>query len=293
MTWTLVDQRVVSGIDPVNQATSYAGLKTYMQWLVGTYLVSRGYETYIDDSDDYEWYYGVRKNWQNKFAVDITTSYVNKFRTNGSAIVLSTWDLGSNDPTVGIDQQILNNTNNSLLNWISGRRGPQTMQVWESDQDSSSWLWRRVEPPNGSYSANFFGMHWPDNCFTQLKDYGDDVWKYYVDELGLDKSVFVRLVGSNTSLSIPALQYAGTTKGVLSDRWTSGTSDIHLEPANVNGDIFYYSQSPVASTFSGRQNNDYSGNYKIGANYYISLTDPSDGTLMFDTGSIDPSDPLA
>ena len=82
MTWILKDQRVVSGIDPDTSNPSYEELKAYLQWLVGTYLVSRGYETFINDSDANSWYYGVRKDWYNKFGVNITTSYVNHFQTS-------------------------------------------------------------------------------------------------------------------------------------------------------------------------------------------------------------------
>ena len=295
MTWILKDQRVVSGVDPDSGSTSYTELKAYMQWLVGTYLVSRGYETFIDDSESNSWYYGVRKNWTNKFGVNITTSYVSNFQPASTRITLYMWDLGSNDPKVGIDNQVVLDSNNSLMSWINAERGPQTMQVWESDTDSSSWIWRRVEPAFTSYTCNFFGMHFPDNCFTQQKDYGEDAYKYFADDLGLDQSVLLNPVSSSTSLSIYGVQYAGASKGLLTDRWTASNSQKVLESADVNGDIFYYTTlANITSNFTGRGSTSNSGNYKIGANYYFSMSFPgSTGTLVFDTGSIDPSDPLA
>ena len=93
MTWILKDQRVVSGIDPVTSGLSYDGLKSYMQWFVGTYLVSRGYQTFIDDTAENDWYYGVRKNWTNKFNVNITTSYVSKFQPPGQRINVYAWEV--------------------------------------------------------------------------------------------------------------------------------------------------------------------------------------------------------
>ena len=296
MTWILKDQRVVSGIDSGTGLVSYNDLKAFMQWFVGTYLVSRGYETFIDDSESNNsyWYYGVRKNWTNKFGVNITTSYVSCFQRASNRILLYLWDLGSNDPTVGLNT-IYSDTNTSLLDWIKVQRGPQTMQVWESDTDSSSWIWRRVEPAFTTYTCNFFGMHFPDNCFTQQKDYGDDAYKYFADDLGLDQSFLLNPVTSSTSFNISGVQYAGAIKGLLTDRWTESNYQKVLEPADVNGDIFYYTTlSNVASNYTGRGSNSNSGNYKIGANYYFSMSFPgSSGTLVFDTGSIDPSDPLA
>ena len=296
MTWILKDQRVVSGIDSGTGLVSYNDLKAFMQWFVGTYLVSRGYETFIDDSESNNsyWYYGVRKNWTNKFGVNITTSYVSCFQRASNRILLYLWDLGSNDPTVGLSTTVHTDTNTSLLDWIKEKRGPQTMQVWESDTDSSSWIWRRLEPAFTTSTANFFGIHYPDNCFTQQKDYGDDTHKYFANDLGLDTSILLNPINNDTFYKIAGVQYAGAIKGLLTDRWAQTGYERILESADVNGDIFYYtSLSTITGDFGGRINYSNSGNYKIGAKYYFSMADPdTTGTLVFDTGSIDPSDPL-
>ena len=144
MTWILKDQRAVTRLD----SNDTADMEAWLEWFYMTYLPTRGYTT-TKGTVSNDIYYGTRQSWVTKIGTVMQTSQVHEFEITSNDVNIYSWGIDETDPTVGITAQPSNTSAPLLIN-----KGTFDFQVWESDQDSNSFLVRRKGLATGASNGS-------------------------------------------------------------------------------------------------------------------------------------------
>ena len=144
MTWILKDERTVTRLNN----NDIADMEAWLDWFYLTYVPTRGYTT-TKKLLGADIYYGTRQSWVTKIGTVMQTSQVHEFEMVYMDVNIYSWGIDETDPTVGITNHPGNGSAPLLINY-----GTFDFQVWESDQDSNSFLVRRKGLATGASNGS-------------------------------------------------------------------------------------------------------------------------------------------
>ena len=280
MTWILADERTITRLDTADSTDMAA----WLDWFYLTYLPTRGYTATKGNSGD-GIYYGTRQSWVTAIGAVMETSQVHEFEFSQADVVTYSWDINETDPTAGITTE--NNTTTAPFLYFYGTFD---IQVWESDQDSNSFLVRRKGVATGSSDgSNMFAFSLPFSSATN--DTLDD--PYYWEGWFVSSSLATGqryLVGTgrydnqtgfitnaidfttNTSYPNPSM----THQYVSTDTFTKYN---RASNSSVSALIFCTDETSCEAV-------------QIADDYYIDLNAYETISLLLKTGDVNPDDPF-
>lgn len=281
MTWILADERSVTRATN----TDSAGIAAWLDWFYLTYLPTRGYTTVRGSSGD-DIYYGVRRSWVTSIGTSMQTSQVNEFEFSTLDVNCYTWDMNETDPLLGTTSKHTNGTAPFLYFY-----GTYDIQVWESDQDSNSFLVRRKGVATGaSDGSNVFALSLPSSgaCHDTIDDpYYWEAW------FGSSQTA------TGTRYLVGTGRYNNTTGFITNAVDLTGSSDYptcYVTHQYVSSDMF--TKHSRASNSSEQAVDLYTDQSSCEAvqildDFYIDLKATNNVSLLLKTGAVNPDDPTA
>lgn len=278
MTWILADERTVTRT--INSDTT--DIAAWLDWFYLTYLPTRGY-TVTKGNSGADIYYGTRQSWVTAIGAVMETSQVHEFELSQNDVNCYDWDINESDPTLGITNVASTTTSPFLFFY-----GTFDIQVWESDQDSNSFLVRRKGVASGSSDgSNLFAFSLPFSgaCNDTLDE------PYYWEGWFITSNLVTGiryLVGTG--------RYKNTTGFVTNavDLSTSSTIPTpYMTHQYVSSDMFTkYNRASNQTTETMALFTDESSceAVQISDDFYIDLNVALSISLLLKTGAVNPDD---
>jgi len=281
MTWILADERTVTRAD----ASDTTDIAAWLDWFYLTYLTTRGYTAFKGNSGS-DIYYGTRQSWVTTIGTVMQTSQVHEFEITTNDVISYTWDINETDPTLGITSKSTTTTSPFLYFY-----GTFDIQVWESDQDSNSFLVRRKGVATGlTDGSNLFAVSLPFSgaCNDTVDDpyYWEGWFTTIITATGNRYLIGTGRYNNKTGFVTNAVDLAG------------GPSypTAFLTHQYVSSDMFTkYNRASNGSIQSAALYSDESSceAVQIADDFYIDLNVSSTISLLLKTGAVNPDNPTS
>lgn len=277
MTWILADERAVIRADAYDTADMVA----WLDWFYLTYLPTRGYTTNKGNLGA-DIYYGTRQSWVTKIGAVMQTSQVHEFEFSSSYVSTYTWDINETDPTAGITKTTGTANVPLLYNF-----GTFDFQVWESDQDSNSFLVRRKGVATGSsYGSNIFALSLPYSGANNDELAAPYYWEgWFCDTLTATGLRYLHPTGRNGNVS----------------GFVTNLVDLSANSTHVTFHTHHYASNEIFTKFNQASNtniqlplifNDRTSCEAIqivgGTDFYLDLNAGSTISILLKTGAVNP-----
>jgi hypothetical protein len=280
MTWILADERTVTRSNSLDRTD----IAAWVDWFYLTYLPTRGYTATKGTSGIDDYYYGTRQNWVTTIGTDMQTSQVHEFEFSQLDVSCNSWDIAESDPTLG-----LQNKSGSATSPILYSYGTFDLQVWQSDQDSNSFLVRRKGVATGAADGgNLLAFSLPFSGATN--DTLDDPYYWEAWFASGNLTTGVRYVvgtgryNNKTGFITNAVDFCGTNQSYPTSYKTH---------EYVSTDMFTkYNRASNGSIDSTALYNDETSceAVQISDDFYIDLNASVSISILLKTGSVNPDD---
>ena len=277
MTWILADEREVIRED----SNDTAGMEAWLEWFYMTYLPTRGYTT-TKGTVSNDIYYGTRQSWTTKLGTVMQTSQVHEFEITSFDVNIYAWGIDETDATTGLTVKTSSPSSPLLI-----PLGIFDFQVWESDQDSNSFLVRRKGIATGaSDGSNLLAFSLPYSGANN-------------DELATPEYWEAWFSGAQTATGPRYLQPTGrygNTSGFVTN-----LVDISGSASYSSYHTHHYAADDMFTKFNRGSSVDYSSPLIFwdessceaiqivgGTDFYLDLNANSSVSILLKTGTVNP-----